>query len=180
MGPVSRIAEFKAIETMPPPFFGLEQLRWSPTNIADTSVEALARLVALPGSHYADPEFSWKYAVAPAAIGFMGDHSLGREYKGDLFVGAARPTLASGYLFRFQLTRNRAHLELSDPRLADGVADNTAKFDVTESESLLFGAGFGVGTDIQVGPKGNLFVVSTSKGAVYEIYRLTKERNQHH
>jgi glucose/arabinose dehydrogenase len=180
MGPVSRITEFKEIETRPAPFFGLEQIRWSPTNIADTAAEALARLVVLPNSHYADPEFSWKYAVAPAAIGFMRDHSLGREYKGDLFVGAARPTLAAGYLFRFKLTEHRAHLALSDPRLADGVADNTAKFDVTESESLLFGAGFGVGTDIQSGPKGNLFVVSTSSGAVYEIYRLTKEGHRHH
>src|SRR5207247_5966802 len=120
-----------AVETMPPPFFGLEQIRWSPTNIADTAAEALARLVVLPDSHYADPEFSWKYAVAPAAIGFMRGPSLGRAYKGDLFVGAARPTLAAGYLFRFKLTENRAHLALSDPRLADGVADNTATFDVT-------------------------------------------------
>src|SRR5262249_23009735 len=43
MGPVSRLAEFKAIETTSN-FFGLQQVRWSPTNIADTAEEALARL----------------------------------------------------------------------------------------------------------------------------------------
>src|SRR5207249_7913240 len=43
MGPVSRIAEFKSIETSSN-FFGLQQIRWSPTNIADTAEEALARL----------------------------------------------------------------------------------------------------------------------------------------
>jgi hypothetical protein len=43
MGPLSRIAEFKAIETSSN-FFGLQQVRWSPTNIADTAEEALARL----------------------------------------------------------------------------------------------------------------------------------------
>jgi len=55
--------------------------------------------------------------------------------------------------------------------LEDRVADNTDKFDITESESLLIGRNFGIGTDIQTGPNGNLFVVSLSKGAIYEIYR---------
>ena len=43
MGPLSRIAEFKAIETSAE-FFGLQQVRWPPTNIADTPEEALARM----------------------------------------------------------------------------------------------------------------------------------------
>ena len=59
----------------------------------------------------------------------------------------------------------------SDPRLDDGVADNLDKYDVTESESLLFGQDFGVVTDIQTGPNGSLFVVSLSNGAIYEIHR---------
>ena len=41
----------------------------------------------------------------------------------------------------------------------------------TESESLRFGSGFGVGTDIETGPNGNLYVVSLDHGAVYEIFR---------
>jgi hypothetical protein len=30
---------------------------------------------------------------------------------------------------------------------------------------------FGVGTDMHTGPTGNLFVVSVSNGAIYEIFR---------
>ena len=65
---------------------------------------------------------------------------------------------------------------MDDPRLEDRVADNVAKYEITESESLLFGANFGVVTDIQTGPNGNLFVVSIDHGNIYEIRRraLTK------
>src|SRR5262249_42566152 len=170
MGPISRVAQFKEIETSPA-FFGLQQIRWPPTNIADTPAEAFARLVLPPGAHYRDPAFSWKYAVAPAAIGFLDSRALGRKYEGDLFVGAATPLLLAGYLMHFDLTRNRRALAFSDARLEDRVADNTAKFDATESETLIFGAGFGVGTDIQTGPNGNLYVVSLTNGAVYQIRR---------
>jgi glucose/arabinose dehydrogenase len=171
MGPVSRIAEFKAIETSPA-FFGLQQIRWPPTNIADTPQEALSRLFMLPGAHYRDPLFAWKFAVAPAGIGFLDSRALGRAYDGNLFVGASRTTLDDGYLMRFELSGNRRRLQFADPRLADGVADNPGKFNATESESLRFGTGFGVGTDIQTGPNGNLFVVSLSSGAIYEISRI--------
>ena len=116
-GPVSRIAQFKEIETT----FGgqnLQQLRWPPENIADTPAEALARLFALPGSHYSDPEFSWKWEVAPGGIGFQDGRALGPQYDGDLFMGAATPILEGGYLFRFNLTGNRRKVGVDDPRLA--------------------------------------------------------------
>ena len=174
MGPVARIQDFKSIENTIMPV-ALQQLRWPPSNIANSPALALSRLFMLPGAHYSDPEFSWKYAVAPAGIGFIKGHALGPQYNGDLIVGASRPTLAGGYLFRFNLTGNRRKIGVDDPRLEDRVADNTAKFDITESESLLFGSNFGIGTDIQTGPNGNLFVVSLSNGAVYEIYRAQKQ-----
>jgi hypothetical protein len=50
------------------------------------------------------------------------------------------------------------------------VADNLDKFDITESESLLIGKNFGITTDIETGPDGNLYVVSLSNGAVYQIF----------
>jgi len=109
--------------------------------------------------------------VPPAGIGFLSSGALGPQYANDLFVGAATPLTAGGYLFRFNLTGNRQKVAVDDPRLEDRVADNSAKHDITESESLLFGSGFGVGTDIETGPNGNLFVVSISAGAVYEIFR---------
>jgi uncharacterized repeat protein (TIGR01451 family) len=171
MGPVQRISDFKAIETSPQ-YFGLQQVRWPPTLIADTPDEALGRLqtTMLPGGFYNDPLFSWKYAVAPSPIGFVNGTALGSQYQGDLIVGAARTFLAGGYLFDFKLTADRSDLDLSaDPRLADRVADNGDKFDVTESESLLIGRDFGITTDIQTSPAGTLYVVSLSNGAVYEI-----------
>ena len=179
MGPVSRIGQFKAIETdptAPQPFaaagyFGLQQIRWLPTNIADTPAEALSRLFTLPGSRYSDPEMSWKFEVAPGGIGFLDSDDLGRRYTNDLFVGGARDFLEGGHLFRLDLTRDRRNFDLDDPRLQDRVADNINKWELTESESLLFGRNFGVGTDVQTGPDGSLYVVSLSHGTVYEIHR---------
>jgi len=170
MGPVDRIAQFKSIEVNE---FGrnLQQIRWPPSNIAGTPQEALSRLFMLPGAHYSDPEFSWKYAVPPAGIGFLSSRALGPQFQGDLFVGAATPNTAGGYLFRFKLTGNRQKIATDDPRLADRVADNVTKNDITESESLLIGRDFGILTDIQTGPNGNLFVVSISQGKIYEIFR---------
>ena len=170
MGPVSRLAEYKAIETSPQ-FFGLQQIRWPPTNIADTPEDALARLVMLPGAHYSDPEFSWKFEVAPAAIGFLKSRALGPQYENDLFMGGARTTLEGGHLFHFNLAGSRRKIGVDDPRLEDRVADNLGKFEITESETLLFGRNFGIATDIQTGPNGTLFVVSLSNGAIYEIFR---------
>jgi aldose sugar dehydrogenase len=179
MGPVDRIAQFKAIETdadtVDPVtganYLGLQQQRWSPGNIADTPGEALARLFKLPGARYSDPEFSWRFEVAPAAIGFVGGRGLGSQFEGDLFVGGARTFLEEGHLFHFNLTGNRRKIAVEDPRLEDRVADNNHKFDITESESLLIGRNFGVVTDIQTGPNGNLFVASLTQGAIHEIFR---------
>jgi glucose/arabinose dehydrogenase len=169
MGPASRIRQYKGIEV--DDSNSLQQLRWPPTNIADSPAEARSRLFALPGSVYSDPEFSWKHAVAPAGLGFVKGSGLGRKYRGDLFVGAATTNLKGGYLFHFNLTRKRNALTVNDARLKDRVADNRAKFGFAESKSLLIGRGFGVGTDIQTGPSGNLYVVSPSEGVIYEIHR---------
>lgn len=168
MGPISRIDEFRSIE-MTYGAGNLQQLRWPPSNTALTPQQALSRMFMLPGAQYVDPEFSWKYALAPSPIGFVKGRGLGPQFEGDLFVGASRTTLLNGFLFRFKLTSDRQHFSFTDPRLADRVADNIDKFDQTESESLLIGKDFGITTDIQSAPNGNVFVVSLSNGAIYEI-----------
>jgi glucose/arabinose dehydrogenase len=168
MGPLNRIDQFKSIEST----YGagnLQQLRWPTSNIADTPQQALARMYMLPGAQYTDPEFSWKYATAPAGIGFVKGGGLGRQYEGNMFVGASRTTLLNGFLFRFKFSDNRQHFKFSDSRLEDRVADNVDKFDQTESESLVIGHDFGVATDIETAPNGNVYVVSLSNGAIYEI-----------
>jgi hypothetical protein len=81
----------------------------------------------------------------------------------------SRTFLENGFVWRLNLTGNRRKIAVDDPRLEDRVADNNNKFDITESESLLFGRDFGIATDFETGPNGNLFVVSLDQGAVYEI-----------
>jgi glucose/arabinose dehydrogenase len=180
MGPMDRIDQYKQIETTQ---FGgmLQQLRWPPTLIADDPGHARQALFRLPGSRYVDPEFSWRYELPPAGITFMRGRGLGAQYEGDLFLGAARTgvpastvpgaNVISGHIFRMKLDGSRKHFAFTDPRLFDRVADNLDKHDLTESESLVFGRDFGVGTDLKTGPNGNLFVVSLTDGAVYEIFK---------
>jgi glucose/arabinose dehydrogenase len=173
-GPSSRVAQFREIETTSlhhDDFPNLQQFRWGPERIAATPAAALARLHMLPGAHHSEPEFSWKYVLAPAGIGFQDGRGLGPQYAGDLFVGFSTLDTLGGPLFRFNLTGNRRALGFDDPRLADRVADNLTFHEMTESESLVFGIDFGIVTDIETGPNGNLFVVSLDQGAVYEIAR---------
>jgi glucose/arabinose dehydrogenase len=168
MGPDERLPQYRQIETTE---FGgaLQQIRWPPTSIATTAEEARARLFMLPGSHFSDPEFAWKYEVAPAGIGFVDGRGLGPQYEGDLFVGGARDFLQGGHLFHFNMTGNRRKLGVDDPRIEDRVADNVGKFEITESESLLIRTNFGIVTDIETAPNGNLFLVSLSTGQIFEI-----------
>jgi|GEM_PF-1374578 len=175
-GPISRFDQFKAIESgqgtsTPGQYAGLQQVRYGFDRIAANAQEALDRLYTLPGSHYEDPQFSWKFSVPPAAIGFVEGPGLGAEYAGDLFVGAATGRTLGGHLFRFNLGADRQSLAFDEPLLADKVADNVIKDDLTESGSLLVGRDFGSVTSILTGPNGNLFLVSASQGTIYEIYR---------
>jgi glucose/arabinose dehydrogenase len=173
-GPASRVAEFREIERTSlhhEDFPNLQQFRWGPENIATTPSEARSHLFQVPGSHYSDPEFSWKHVLAPSAIGFQDGRGLGPQYAGDLFVGFSTLDTLGGPLFRLNLTGNRRAIAVEDPRLEDRVADNATFHDMTESESLLFGTDFGIVTDIETGPDGNLYVVSFLEGVIYEISR---------
>jgi uncharacterized protein (TIGR03118 family) len=189
MGPLHRVSEFKEIETRFTPLQGnlpvagnvpfsaidpatfipaLQQVRWPPTRIADSPGKAGHRLFVLPGSHFSRPEFSWRWAVAPAAIGFA-DASLGTQHAGNLFVGASRTFLDGGYLFEFTFDHSRKHFAFGDPKLRDRVDDNDYKFDEGQSESLVAGKNFGIVTNIVTGPDGRLYVTSLSNGTVYAI-----------
>ena len=189
MGPANRVADFKGIEGTFTPLQGnlpvagnlplspidlnsiipeLQQIRWPPALIADSPGEARNRLFVLPGSHYDDPEFSWKWAVAPAAIGFAGN-ALGPMHAGNLFVGGSRTYLDGGYLFEFHFDPDRQHFAFDDPALKDKIDDNDYKFDEGNSGSLLAGKNFGIITNIVTGPDGGLYVTSLSNGKIYVI-----------
>lgn len=197
MGPASRVLDFKIIEFITATVVNpgssnefvnwqaaLQQYRWPPSEIADQPVFARSRLFRLPGARYRDPKFSWRYVNPPAGIGFVLGDKLGSQYRGNLLVGNAggRQTVLGGFLYRFQLNNARTQFRLMVPYLRDRVADNDSPFDVTESESLVFGKNFGVVTDIQTGPDGQLYIVAIARpligngpaigpGTIYKIRR---------
>jgi len=191
IGPSDRVREYKKMESSFTPLQGnlpvagnvalsavdpaaafipaLQQIRWPPTRIANSPGQAKRRLFVLPGSHYSEPEFSWKWAVAPAAIGF-GGASLGSRHAGNLFVGGSRTFLDEGYLFEFQFDQTRRHFAFpAGSKLRDGVDNNDYKFDEGQSAALVAGKNFGVVTSIVTGPDGNLYVTSLSNSAVYMV-----------
>ena len=175
MGPLERVAQFREIENNRGPtgdpaagsYYGLQQVRWPPENIAATPEEAAERLFRLRGSRFSDPELAWKYEFAPGGIDFVEHDGLGSEYRGDLFVGSAN--VRGSNLFRVPIHGTRKKIDPDDARLRDRVADNIRKYDMTESESLLFGEGFGVTPDVRESPAGTLYAVSSSLGTIFEI-----------
>jgi len=179
MGPMSRIGQFSEIEsTFSPPapaeqFPGLQQLRWPSSSIATSQAVAASRLFMLPGAQYSDPEFSWKWATLPVGLEFVrGPFLGGAQLEGDLIVSLPVAPMGPGYLIRLPLNDSGDSLALTDARLQDRVADNNAKYDLTESEGLVIGSGYGIATDLEMSPGGTMFVVSFSNGEIYELYRL--------
>ena len=110
---------------------------------------------------YSSPEFTWDKSVAPTALKFLTSSKLGAQYANDMFVGDANV----GNIYHFDLNQNRTGLRLDGP-LVDKVADK-----VEELGNIIFGKGFGVITDLQVGPDGYLYVLVYDKddGRIYRI-----------
>jgi aldose sugar dehydrogenase len=112
---------------------------------------------------YSKPEFVWDKTVAPTALIFLDSDKLGKKYKNDIFVGSAK----NGRIYDFNLKENRKSLSLSG-NLTDLVLNNK-----DSSNKIVFGEGFGIITDLEVGPDGYLYVVSgfrkTDEGSVYRI-----------
>ena len=86
--------------------------------------------------------------------------------------GLSQPTTMA---FLGRVARDRQGVATAEPRLTDGAADNLLKWDLTESENLLFGRNFGVVTDLHTGPEGDLYVVSLSTRTIYAIGRDGRE-----
>ena len=171
-GPQHRFFDFKDIEVNQ---FGgaLQQVRFPPTRLAIDPGDARDHLFMLPGAKYVDPELAWKYESGPAGTAFVSGTALGDENDGTLWIGSSRAFSqvggTGGSLFRLKLSKSRRKVDVDDPALAEGVADNLGKFDGTESETLIVGTGFGTTPSIEQGPDGNLYVVSITDGAIYMI-----------
>jgi glucose/arabinose dehydrogenase len=142
----------------------LDSPDFPPSELAATAEEAISRLFLLPGATYAPPQFSWRYATAPAAVGFIEGTALGADYDGDLLVGDVN----TGSIYHFDLSEDRMNLALEGD-LADGVNDNTSEDLVGELADSLFATGIFVATDIEQGPDGALWIASNAGGAIYKI-----------
>jgi len=127
-------------------------------------------LVNLPGSHYADPAFSWLTTIGVTDIEFLKSSKLGNRYENNIFVG----DINNGNLYYFELNKDRTGLRFgynSDydnneaALLSDFVADDKA-----EVSTIIFGKGFGGITDIKSGPDdGFLYILSYFNGSIYRI-----------
>jgi glucose/arabinose dehydrogenase len=91
----------------------------------------------------------------------MHTDNLGAKYKDNLFVGSVK----NGTIFNFSLDKTRTHLVLSGP-LSDKKADTNS-----ETGSITFGRNFGIITDLELGPDGNLYVLANYKhdGTIFKI-----------
>jgi glucose/arabinose dehydrogenase len=131
---------------------------------------------------YSPPEFVWQKPVGPTALTFLGSEQFG-VLKNDL--------LAADYLgniYHFTLNENRTKL------IVDGGLDNdTSTHDFTlldedrtkltldgglenpmpviwgSEQASVFGGSFGIITDMQIGPDGNLYIVSESLGKIFKV-----------
>ena len=108
--------------------------------------------------HYNDPQFVWKQTTGPTALQFLNSAKLGKQYENTIFVGDVN----TGNLYNFKLNADRTGLLLEGP-LADHMSDTP-----DEEQSVIFGEGFGVITDIKVGPDGYLYVLGFD-GTIYRI-----------
>jgi len=109
---------------------------------------------------YRSPEFSWLAPVAPTAITFLNSSKLGNQYQNTMFVG----DVLTGNLYNFKLNPERTGLVLNGP-LANKVATTQAEM---QQGGIVLGKGFGLITDLQVGPDGYLYVLGYD-GTVYRI-----------
>ena len=127
---------------------------------APAGFKANEQLLSFSGKgKYHDPQFVWKQTIGPTALKFLNSDRLGKQYENTIFSGDVN----TGNLYNFKLSADRTSLALSGD-LSDQIADTRA-----ELQPVIFGQGFGVITDIQVGPGDGYLYVLTYDGSIYRI-----------
>jgi aldose sugar dehydrogenase len=109
---------------------------------------------------YRAPELATLQTIAPTAIKFLNSGKLGRQYENTIFMG----DVDNGNLYNFKLNEDRTALALEGP-LADKIANTPQEL----QDGAVLGQGFGVITDIQVGPDDGYLYILTLNGSLYRI-----------
>lgn len=131
----------------------------------------LSNLVDFNGlGKYVKPKLTWNFAVTPTAIKFLNTEMLGIQYENDLILSTYGGFPNNTRLYHFDLNDNRTELALDGP-LSDGIVNTP-----DEDKSAIIGTGFGVITDIQVGPDGYLYLASSSYREPGVIYRIVPNK----
>ena len=124
-------------------------------------VFASSSLVDFDGrGKYSDPEFVWSVTLGPTALIFLHSDKLGQQYQNDIFVGS----IVTGNIYHFDLNEDRTQLVLTGD-LEDKIAETRE----TGEQDIVFGEGFAGISDLEVGPDGNLYVVSLGQGKIFRI-----------
>jgi aldose sugar dehydrogenase len=108
---------------------------------------------------YGAPEFIWLHTVGPTELEFLNSSKYGVQYENDMFVG----DIHNGNLYHFDLNKDRTDLYLTEP-LIDKIAQSPK-----ELQKIIFGGGFGGITDIELGPDGLLYILSTKFDKIFRI-----------
>ena len=109
---------------------------------------------------YSDPEFVWSVNLGPTALIFFHSDKLGQQYQNDIFVGS----IVTGNIYHFDLNQDRTQLVLTG-ELEDKIAETRE----TGEQDIIFGEGFAGISDLEVGPDGNLYVVSLGQGKIFRV-----------
>ena len=110
---------------------------------------------------YRAPEFALLETIAPTALKFLNSDKLGSQYENTIFMGDVN----LGNIYNFKLNEDRTGLVLDGP-LSDKVANAPAEM---QQGGIILGQGFGVITDIQVGPDDGYLYILTLQGSLYRI-----------
>jgi glucose/arabinose dehydrogenase len=110
---------------------------------------------------YRAPEFATLQTIAPTALKFFNSDKLGKQYENTIFIG----DVDYGRLYNFKLDEDRTGLLLGGP-LADKIANTP---DEIQQGRVILGQGFGVITDIQIGPDDGYLYILTLNGSIYRI-----------
>jgi aldose sugar dehydrogenase len=154
-------ASYDEINLVRPGFNSGWQTVMGPISISGDTEEDL---VNFPGSHYADPLFSWAERLGPTDIEFFNSTQLGDRYTNNIFVG----DITRGNLYFFEVNENRDGISSGTAQQQSGLSDLVVDNE-DELSAITFGSGFGGITDIETGPDGNLYVLSFDDGIIYEI-----------